>query len=79
MVQKRAYQQRPARYEYLLTEKGVDLFDVIVALVLWGGRHTPGSVAISKEQLASMDPRPNLRTGVRAPEPSPPQKSRRKR
>ena len=31
-----------ARSEYRLTEKGVDLFPVIVALLEWGNKHAPG-------------------------------------
>ncbi len=32
------YQDRPARYEYRLTDKGRDLYPVIVALLQWGDR-----------------------------------------
>lgn len=32
------YQERPARFEYKLTEKGRDLYPVIVSLVGWGDR-----------------------------------------
>lgn len=32
------YQERPRRYEYRLTEKGVDLYPVIAALLRWGDR-----------------------------------------
>jgi DNA-binding HxlR family transcriptional regulator len=32
------YQERPARYEYKLTEKGRDLYSVIVSLLGWGDR-----------------------------------------
>lgn len=34
-----AYQQRPRRYEYRLTEKGLDLNPVLLALVHWGDVH----------------------------------------
>ncbi|MGO8916001.1 MAG: winged helix-turn-helix transcriptional regulator [Stellaceae bacterium] len=34
-----AYQQRPPRYEYRLTEKGLDLNAVLLALVHWGDLH----------------------------------------
>lgn len=37
------YQQRPARYEYRLTDKGAALFPVIVGLKEWGDRHRPGA------------------------------------
>jgi DNA-binding HxlR family transcriptional regulator len=33
------YQDRPERFEYRLTEKGVDLWPVVVALISWGDRH----------------------------------------
>lgn len=32
------YQDRPVRYEYRLTEKGVGLYPVIVSLLEWGNR-----------------------------------------
>lgn len=34
-----AYSERPRRYEYILTEKGLDLYPVVMALVHWGDRH----------------------------------------
>lgn len=33
------YGARPVRHEYRLTEKGLDLYPVILALVGWGDRH----------------------------------------
>src|SRR6201993_1181823 len=30
------YQQRPLRYEYRLTQKGLDLFPIVMAIVHWG-------------------------------------------
>ena len=38
LLEKRQYQDRPKRYEYLLTEKGTDIFDVMLALLRWGDR-----------------------------------------
>ena len=38
---KRLYQERPPRYEYFLTEKGIDLWPVLVSLVKWGDKHEP--------------------------------------
>src|SRR5262245_26564807 len=32
------YQERPARFEYRLTEKGRDLYPVVVSLTRWGDR-----------------------------------------
>jgi DNA-binding HxlR family transcriptional regulator len=39
VLEKRLYQERPARYEYRLTEKGLDLWPAIVALMNWGDRY----------------------------------------
>lgn len=39
---RRAYQESPARYEYFLTEKGLDLWPALIALMQWGDRHNPG-------------------------------------
>ncbi len=33
------YQERPERFEYRLTEKGLDLWPVVVSLLSWGDRH----------------------------------------
>jgi DNA-binding HxlR family transcriptional regulator len=39
VLERRLYQERPARYEYRLTEKGLDLWPTVVALMQWGDRH----------------------------------------
>jgi DNA-binding HxlR family transcriptional regulator len=39
ILKKHAYQERPARYEYRLTEKGVGLWPVVVELMQWGDRY----------------------------------------
>jgi DNA-binding HxlR family transcriptional regulator len=33
------YQERPTRHEYRLTDKGLDLWPVLVALLQWGDRY----------------------------------------
>ena len=38
ILETRAYETRPLRVEYLLTQKGEDLFPVLVALQQWGDR-----------------------------------------
>jgi len=40
MVERRRYQQRPDRYEYMPTDKARDLVPVLMALVAWGDRWT---------------------------------------
>lgn len=42
VLSKQAYQQRPLREEYRLTEKGHDLYPAVLALVNWGDRHMSG-------------------------------------
>ena len=37
-----AYQDRPLRFEYRLSEKGLDLYPVIMAVVSFGDRHYAG-------------------------------------
>jgi len=36
------YQQRPPRYEYRLTQKGLDLYPIVMAIVHWGDVHMAG-------------------------------------
>lgn len=43
ILEKVAYQQRPTRYEYRLTPKGLELYPVILALVHWGDAHYAGA------------------------------------
>jgi DNA-binding HxlR family transcriptional regulator len=37
-----AYQTRPRRFEYRLTEKGLDLYPILVSLLGWGDRWMAG-------------------------------------
>ena len=45
IIERRPYQDRPVRHEYRLTEKGRELWPVLVTLTCWGdrwqGRETP--------------------------------------
>jgi DNA-binding HxlR family transcriptional regulator len=45
VLEKRQYQDRPARYEYRLTAKGIDLSPALVALMRWGDKHLAGEDA----------------------------------
>ena len=42
VLEKRQYQDRPARYEYRLTSRGIDLSPALVALMRWGDKHLAG-------------------------------------
>ena len=33
------YQESPKRYEYILTQKGLDLYPIIMSIVHWGNVH----------------------------------------
>jgi DNA-binding HxlR family transcriptional regulator len=39
ILERRRYQERPARFEYLLTDKGRELLPALAALRQWGDRH----------------------------------------
>jgi DNA-binding HxlR family transcriptional regulator len=42
LLQRRLYQTRPDRYEYLLTPKGLDLYPLILTMLQWGDRWLAG-------------------------------------
>ena len=41
VLERVAYQQRPERFEYRLTEKGLGLWPVLIGLLRWGDEHYP--------------------------------------
>jgi DNA-binding HxlR family transcriptional regulator len=51
ILERRRYQERPERFEYHLTDKGLDLWPAIVALMHWGDRHggLPGGPPVRLE------------------------------
>ena len=42
VLTKMAYQENPTRYEYRLTEKGLDLYPIVLSIVHWGDIHLAG-------------------------------------
>jgi DNA-binding HxlR family transcriptional regulator len=46
IIEKSAYQERPVRFAYALTPKGRDMGEILVAIVRWGRKHIPGTVAL---------------------------------
>ncbi len=42
ILERRPYQRSPERFEYFLTEKGLDLWPALIALLGWGDRHSTG-------------------------------------
>jgi DNA-binding HxlR family transcriptional regulator len=43
VLERRAYQERPPRHEYVLTEKGRDLQSVLLVIMAWGDRWESGT------------------------------------
>jgi DNA-binding HxlR family transcriptional regulator len=60
MLERRRYQDRPPRYEYLLTERGRDFRPVFLTLLAWGNKHfTPEGASVliaDKKSGAVVDP-----------------------
>jgi DNA-binding HxlR family transcriptional regulator len=42
ILTRREYSSRPPRYEYVLTDKGLELCDLLMVMVRWGDRWTAG-------------------------------------
>jgi DNA-binding HxlR family transcriptional regulator len=42
ILRRELYQERPQRFEYRLTEQGLDLYPVLVSIMDWGSRHLGG-------------------------------------
>jgi DNA-binding HxlR family transcriptional regulator len=55
ILERRPYSWRPPRYEYFLTDKGLDLWPVLIALMGWGDRHLRGSEGPPVEVLHKGD------------------------
>jgi DNA-binding HxlR family transcriptional regulator len=43
VIERRLYQSKPDRYEYRLTDKGLDLYPVIIGLLRWGDKWASGT------------------------------------
>lgn len=43
VISRQAYQQKPARYEYFLTQKGESLAPVLAAMISWSQEYYPGT------------------------------------
>ncbi len=60
ILERRRYQERPARHEYRLTRKGIDLWPVLVALLQWGDKHVhpdrPPVVLVHRDCGGELDP-----------------------
>ena len=43
ILERREYQQRPQRFEYRLTQKGLDLYPILLGLMEWGTKYEAGA------------------------------------
>ena len=41
ILERRLYSEHPPRYEYRLTEKGLDLYGILIELMRWGNKWAP--------------------------------------
>jgi len=58
IFRKAPYQDKPVRYEYRLTDKGLDLYPAILHLVHWGDKHAPtkaGPPVVHKHRACGHD------------------------
>jgi DNA-binding HxlR family transcriptional regulator len=39
IIERRLYSENPRRHEYFLTEKGIDLWPILITMMRWGDRH----------------------------------------
>ena len=60
LLERRLYSERPARHEYVLTERGRDFRPVLWSLLAWGNKHFapegPSVILINSETGARVDP-----------------------
>ena len=61
IMERREYQERPVRFEYRLTEKGIGLYPVIVTMLEWGNRWLdweadPPVFLVDRESGERLDP-----------------------
>jgi DNA-binding HxlR family transcriptional regulator len=50
VIERAAYQDRPVRYAYRLSDKGKDFGNVLLALVAWGKKHIPGTRTLKESK-----------------------------
>ena len=48
ILERQSYQDRPTRYEYRLTDKGKDLFDILYAMRNWAERWSTTGPPVSR-------------------------------
>jgi DNA-binding HxlR family transcriptional regulator len=51
VLRRERYQARPPRFEYRLTDKGLDLYGVVVTIAGWGDKHMVGPEGPAVERI----------------------------
>ena len=51
VMRRERYQDHPPRFEYRLTDKGLDLYGVVVSIAGWGDRHLAGKRGPAVERV----------------------------
>ncbi len=60
VLRRELYQERPERHEYRLTEKGLDLYPVLLTIMDWGSRHAGGRAITLTHQSCGAVAMPRL-------------------
>jgi DNA-binding HxlR family transcriptional regulator len=60
ILEREPYQERPQRHEYRLTEKGLDLYPVLLTLMDWGARHLDGEAMTLQHKSCGAVAMPHL-------------------
>jgi DNA-binding HxlR family transcriptional regulator len=62
LLERRRYDEHPARYRYVLTPSGKDFGPVLRALIKWGSRHAPLAARRPAKRHSAPKPRATGRT-----------------
>ena len=54
------YQERPERFEYRLTERGLDLYPVLLTIMDWGSKHVGGEAVTLTHKACGSTAMPHL-------------------
>lgn len=60
ILRRELYQERPERYEYRLTEKGLDLYPVLLTIMDWGAKHLGGEAMTLTHKTCGATAMPHL-------------------
>ena len=60
ILRRELYQERPQRYEYRLTEQGLDLYPVLLSMMDWGARHLGGQAMTLTHKSCGAEVMPHL-------------------